>query len=136
MSTLIILIIFGFGMAYFATQNTGLIHITFANFYSGGIPLYVVVVGSMLLGIFISWLISLVNSVTASFKMRKINAEIRDAYHTIDELTKKNTDLLKQNEHLLEGKEEQVIKDETKEPIGEKQVTRFGIFHQPKHSLV
>lgn len=135
MSTLIILIIFGLGMAYFATQNTGLIHITIANFYSGGIPLYIVVVGAMLLGIFISWLISLVNSVTASFKMRRIYAEIRDANRTIEELTKKNTDLLKENAFLKKEHEEQVTDNETLEPVGEERLTRPRIFHQPKHSL-
>jgi uncharacterized integral membrane protein len=132
MSTLIILIIFGLGMAYFATQNTGLTHITVANFYSGGIPLYIVVIGSMLLGIFISWLISLVNSLTASFKMRKINSQMRDANRTIDELTKKNADLLKENTSL---KEEQLTDNETKEDVQEEPITRPRIFQQPKQSL-
>ena len=131
MSTLIILIIFGLGMAYFATQNTGLIHLTVANFYSGGIPLYIVVIGSMLLGIFISWLISLVNSLTASFKMRKINSQMRNANRTIDELTKKNAALLKENDSL---KKEQAT-EEIKEPVTEEQITRPRIFQQPKHSL-
>jgi uncharacterized integral membrane protein len=132
MSTLIILIVFGLGMAYFATQNTSLIHLSVANFYSGGIPLYVVVIGSMLLGIFISWLISLVNSLTASFKMRKINTEIRDANRTIEDLTKKNAYLLKENPTL---REEQETEEETKEPVTQEQITRPRIFHQPKHSL-
>ena len=133
MATLIILTLFGLGMAYFATQNTGLIHLTVANFYSDGIPLYIVIIGSMLLGIFISWLISLVNSFTASFKMRKIHAQIRDANRTIDELTKKNTELLQKNAQLQE-QDEQVTED-LKEPITQEKITNPSIFHQPKHSL-
>jgi uncharacterized membrane protein (DUF106 family) len=135
MAILFILIVFGLGMAYFATQNTGLIHITIASFYSGGIPVYVIVIGSILLGIFISWLISLMNSLTASFKMRKIHAEIRDAHRTIDELTKKNSELLKENASLKSEQEEQITEDEVQEPTNEEQITRPGIFRQPKHSL-
>ena len=112
-------------MAYFATQNTGLIHFTIANFYSNGIPLYVVIIGSMLLGIFISWLISLVNSLTASVKMRKINTQIRDANRAIDELMKKNAELVKENSFLKnEKKEDTLTEDEKDQRVEEEPISR------------
>lgn len=105
MSTLIIIIVFSLGVAYFATQNTGLVHITLANFFTGGIPLYIVVIGSMLLGIFISWLISMVNYIFSTVTMIGKDAKLKDAYRTIDALNNKNNDLLIENAHLKGEKE-------------------------------
>lgn len=100
MSTLIILVAFSLGVAYFATQNTGIVHITLANFFTGGIPLYVVVIGSMLLGIFISWLISIVNYIFSTVKILGKEAKLKDAHRTIDTLNKENSDLLLENTRL------------------------------------
>jgi len=135
MSVLIILIIFGLGMAYFATQNTGLIHLTIANFSSRGIPLYVVIIGSMLLGIFVSWLISLVNALTASVRMRKINTQIRNADKTIDELIKKNAELAKENSLLKGEKKDITTEDEKEQKVEEEPISRPHIFHQAKSLL-
>jgi len=135
MAILFILIVFSLGMAFFATQNQGIIHLTIANFYSAGIPVYAIVIGSMLLGIFISWLISLVNSFTSSFRMRKIHTEIRNANRTIDELSKKNAQLVKENTHLKGEKEEQVKDEDTLEQVEEEPIAHPKIFHQQKHSL-
>lgn len=135
MSVLIILIIFGLGMAYFATQNTGLIHLTVANYSTYGIPLYVVIIGSMLLGIFTSWLISIVNALTASVRMRKINNQIRNADRTIDELMKKNAELAKENS-LLRNEIKDIPTEEEKEHLAEEEPTsRPHIFRQAKHVL-
>src|ERR1700689_574734 len=100
MSTLIILVVFSLGVAYFATQNTGIVHITLANFFTGGIPLYIVVIGSMLLGIFISWLISIVNYIFSTVKILGKEAKLKDAYRTIETLNKDNNDLLLENARL------------------------------------
>lgn len=135
MFVLIILVIFGLGMAFFATQNTETINLTVGNFYTGGFPLYVIVIGSMLLGILISWLISLMNALTASVRMRRINTQIRNANRTIDELSKKNTELLKENAYLKREQEEALTEDDKEEQIEEEPIPRPRIFQHPKHSL-
>ena len=58
MFALIILVIFGIGVAFFATQNTQAISITVANYPLTGIPLYLIVLGSLLLGFLVSWILS------------------------------------------------------------------------------
>ncbi|HVA97144.1 MAG TPA: lipopolysaccharide assembly protein LapA domain-containing protein [Candidatus Acidoferrales bacterium] len=93
MLVLFLLIIFGLGMSYFATQNTGAVHIVVGNNYIGGIPMYILVIGSLLLGIFISWLISLIDTISSGATLHgKVN-EIKKAEDRIDNLQQKNHDL-------------------------------------------
>jgi len=93
MLALLILIIFGLGASYFATQNTGLVHLMFGSYLLAGIPLYIVVVGAMLLGIFISWIISSVNSFSSFLTIHGKDAAIRSEKKTIKDLEKKNYEL-------------------------------------------
>lgn len=117
MSTLIILVVFSLGVAYFATQNTGIVHITLANFFTGGIPLYVVVIGSMLLGIFISWLISIINYIFSTVKILGKEAKLKDAYRTIDTLNKENSDLHLENTRLKSEKGSSLPNEENNKRI-------------------
>ena len=96
MFALIILIIFGLGIAFFATQNTGIVHLVFGNYLITGIPLYVVVVGAMLLGIFISWLISIVNSISSFMTLHVKDTALREDKKIIKDLQRKNNELEKE----------------------------------------
>lgn len=100
MLALIILMIFGLGTAYFATQNTGLVHIVFANYLVSGIPLYVIVVGSILLGIFISWLVNIVDSFSSTRIIYGKDSALKKASQTIEELRIENHNLQMENSHL------------------------------------
>lgn len=102
MLALILLIIFGLGTALFATQNTGMVHITIANYLMNGIPMYVVVICSLLLGVFISWLVSLVDSISSTFTMYGKDSEIKKAHKTIDNLREEIHDLQGGNNHAKE----------------------------------
>lgn len=93
MTALIILIIFGLGMAVFATQNTGVIHISIGSYVLTGIPIYVLVVGSILLGIFISWIISMASSISSFMMLRGKDASLHQAQKTIRDLEEKNNKL-------------------------------------------
>lgn len=79
MLSLIILIVFGIGVAFFAGQNTQLTSIVAGPYGLQNIPLYSVVLGAMLFGIFVSWLISLVGFVSTSMTLRGKEGRIRDA---------------------------------------------------------
>lgn len=100
MFSLLILTVFGLAVAYFATQNTGQVHIIIANYLIQGVPLYIIVVGSMIFGIFISWIISLANSVSSGLRIHGKNAELKNANNTIISLKKENNALAMENNHL------------------------------------
>ncbi|HEX7042848.1 MAG TPA: LapA family protein [Patescibacteria group bacterium] len=114
MLALFILIIFGLGLAYFATQNTGIVHILFGSYVLAGVPLYLIVIGSMLFGIFVSWLISMVDSVSSFMVLYGKDAALKRSQSVIDKLKKENAALSKELEDLKEEvtDENKAIKDE------------------------
>lgn len=111
MATLIVTVLFGLLIAYFATQNTGDISLNFLNYTLPGIPTYIVVVGGLLVGLLLSWIISLVNGIGTSFTLRGKENKIKD-------YGKENAELLKLN-HQLEL-ENTRLKAETSAPTDDK----------------
>lgn len=111
MATLIITVLFGLVIAYFATQNTGTIPLNFLNYKVPGIPVYIVVVGALLFGLCLSWIISLVNDISTGFTIRGKENKIKD-------YGKENAELLKIN-HQLEL-ENTRLKAETNAPLDDK----------------
>ncbi len=107
---LILLVVFGLGVSFFATQNTSSVHILFGSYRINEIPLYIIVVGSLLLGVFISWLISLVDSFSSAFTLHGKDSEIKRMSKTIERLHEEMHDLEIENTHLrdvLEPKAEE-----------------------------
>src|SRR5258708_4069408 len=112
MTSLILLIIFGLGMAFFATQNTGLVHIVLANYLISSVPMYVVVIVSLLLGIVISWFISIVDMMSSTVTIYGKDHEIKKSQETIVELKERIHDLELENAQLdKEVKEESRIEE-------------------------
>lgn len=87
MLTLIIMVLLGIGFAYFAAQNTTAVDIQLAHYQLPTIPLYILALGSLLLGIFISWIISLANGVSSLFLRYQKDSKIKDKESTIEKLT-------------------------------------------------
>lgn len=100
MFALIVLVVFGIGVAYFATQNTQSVSITLASYPVSGIPLYLIVLGSLLLGFVVSWIISLVDVISSALKIHGKDSTIKDANKQIAELTKRVHQLELENERL------------------------------------
>lgn len=116
MFALILLVIFGLGMAYFATQNTGVVHILLGSFLFSGIPLYVIVIGALLLGIFISWLISMTDSISTSLTIHGKEHDLKKAQEKIEKLEGENHTLSVEIARLKGLEElEEVEKHEVKE---------------------
>ncbi|MDO8573714.1 MAG: lipopolysaccharide assembly protein LapA domain-containing protein [Candidatus Daviesbacteria bacterium] len=92
MATLIVTVLFGLIIAYFAIQNTAVISLNFLN-YTAGIPAYIVIVGALLAGLFLSWTISFVNDIATGFTMRGKDSKIKD-------YKKENAEYLKQIHQL------------------------------------
>ena len=84
----ILLIILAIIFGYFSTQNTQTITITLANYTFQNIPLYLAIGVTLLLGISLSWFISLIDSFSTAMKIRGKENTIKDAKKTIQELTK------------------------------------------------
>lgn len=100
MFALIVLVIFGIGVAFFATENTQVVSITLARYPFTGIPLYLIVLGSLLLGFVVSWLISLVDVISSALKIHGKDSAIKDGNKQIVELNKKLRELELENERL------------------------------------
>ncbi len=100
MFALIILVVFGIGVAYFATQNTQTVSITAANYSLTGIPLYFIVLVSLLLGFVVSWVLSFFDVISSALKLRGKESTIKDANKQIADLTKRVHQLELENERL------------------------------------
>ena len=100
MFALIVLFIFGIGVAFFATQNTQAISLNFANYSLTSIPVYIIVLVSLLLGFAVSWIISLVDVISSAFKIHGKESTIKNDNKQISELTKKVHQLELENERL------------------------------------
>ena len=93
MLTLIFLVLLGFLMAFFATENTLPVNLTIAGNILTGVPLFVIVMASLLLGIVISWLIHLINTISSEITLMGKETELKTAINTIEALRKKNREL-------------------------------------------
>lgn len=100
MATLIVTVLFGLIIAYFATQNTGAISLNFLNYTMPGIPTYIVVIGALLVGLFLSWIISLINDIGTGFTIRGKESKIKDYRKENAELTKRIHQLELENTRL------------------------------------
>lgn len=78
MATLIITVLLGLIIAFFAIQNTAVISLNFFNYKLPGIPTYIVVVGALLVGLFLSWIISFVNGIITGFTIRDKDSQIKN----------------------------------------------------------
>ena len=110
-ATLIVTLLFGLLIAYFATQNTGTISLNFLSYSLPGIPVYIVVVGALLVGLGLSWMVSLVNGIATDFTIRGKDGKIKGYKKETAELTKKNHQLELENTR---------IKAETNSPTDDK----------------
>ena len=113
MFSLILLVIFAIIFGYFATQNTQTITVTLYNYTISSIPLYIVIGAALLIGLSLSWLISLSGSVSTAMKIRGKESTIKDAKKNIHDLTKQVNQLEIENARLKGKVEEEQVDDES-----------------------
>lgn len=104
MLALIVVILFGILFAFFATQNTSTMSITFANYQVTGIPLYVIVLGGLLIGVVISTILSFFDAIGTFFTLHGKDSAINNQGRTISDLKRKIHDLEIENTKLKEHK--------------------------------
>ena len=78
MLALLVIVVLSLVAAGFATQNTQTASIILAN-YKVSLPIYVVVLGALFLGIFLSWIISLFNSVFSFLAIHGKDASLKES---------------------------------------------------------
>ena len=105
MLVLIFAIIFGLGLAFFATQNTNGVTITLANYPLTNTPLWVIVVVSILVGIICASFFNVVNIISSALRLHGKDTRIKDAGKTITELKKENQALSAEISSLKSKKE-------------------------------
>ncbi len=94
MKGLLLTLLFSFGFAFFATQNTKEVSIHVAQYIFTGVPLYIVVLSSIFVGIVLAGIVHFFTSLFSLLLLQKKE-------NTINELKKTVVELIKRV-HLLE----------------------------------
>jgi len=100
MLTLILFLIFGSGLAYLAFQNSAHVTLVFLNYTFPDVSLFFVILGSMLVGVLLAYIIQLVNSISTALTMHSKDRQIKDSAKDVTQLTKKTHELELENESL------------------------------------
>lgn len=111
MLTIIFTVAIGLLFAYFSTLNTDKVIIRLASDSQFLMPLYLIVLGSLLAGLVIAWIITLLNSFTTFFILRKKENTIHELKKATGELIKRVYQLEIENAQKS-GKNKKEEKDE------------------------
>jgi len=154
MSTLLLAILLGIGLAYFAIQNTNSVNIAFAGTVFSGIPLYLLTLGALFAGILISWLFNLADWFSASMKLKardnqlqETHRNLEDLRHQLSKLEGENTNLrndvikLKDRENFLRQQHQTILREQQQQqgprpevPVQEMSKEQQPVFLNPNDS--
>ena len=100
MLTLIIFLIVSSIIAYLAISNSMLVVLHFGPYVFSHIPLFYIIIGSLLIGLGLAYLIELINSIFTGFTMRGKDKKIKQSKSEVVDLTKRIHQLELENERL------------------------------------
>lgn len=100
MATLIITTLIGIIFAFLATQNTTGVDVRLASFTLINVPLYLVALGSLLIGLFVSSLVQIVDSLATLFTIHSKDSQIKTTEKDVVELKNTIHDLELENARL------------------------------------
>ena len=103
MFSLIIILVVGSIIAYLSLQNTMVVSLYFLDYTIPNLPLYYVIIGSMLVGLLLSYVIYLVHSIGVSFSLSKKDKKIMQERQQVAQLTKRVHQLELENVRLKKG---------------------------------
>lgn len=89
MLMLIFLIVVGAAFSFFSLQNTDVVTLSFLNYDFPNLPINYVIIGSILFGVILAYIINFINSISTSFKIRGQNKQIEQERREVAELTKR-----------------------------------------------
>ncbi len=99
MGLLIAAVLFGLGFTLLAIQNTLSVPL-YAGGYVFYVPVFLIVLGTLLIGLFIAWLLSAIGWISNSITLRRKDSAIRETHNTIDHLQARVKDLEAENSRL------------------------------------
>ena len=100
MPILILLLVVGTVMVYLAQNNLILVTLHLGPYVFSDIPLFYVIIGSLLVGLGLAYLFYLINSIFMAFSMRRKDKKIKQGKNEIVDLTKQIHKLELENERL------------------------------------
>lgn len=100
MFTLILFLVLGSGMVYLAQNNLTLVTLHLWRYEFADIPLFYVIIGSLLTGLGLAYLGYLVNSIFTGFTLRGKDKKIKQGKSENVDLTKRIHQLELENERL------------------------------------
>ncbi len=100
MLILILLLVVGGAMVYLAQNNLMLVTLYLGKYAFSDIPLFYIIIGSLLVGLGLAYLIYLVNSIFTAFTMHRKDTKIKHGESEIVDLTKQIHQLELENERL------------------------------------
>lgn len=80
-------------MAYLAQNNLTEVTLHLGTYVFSGIPLFYIIIGSLLIGLGFSYIIQLINSFFTALTMHGKDSKIKQDKNEIADLTKKNHEL-------------------------------------------
>ena len=98
MPTLILLLVVGSALVYISKFNFALVSVNFGPYVISNIPLFYVIIGSVVTGILLSYLANLLPAILNFFALRGKNSEIKKGKDEVLELTKQVHQLELKNE--------------------------------------
>jgi len=100
MLNLIFLLLMGSALAYISKFNLAPISVNLGFYTISNVPLFYVIIGSLLIGLVISFLMQLLKNISNAFILRSKKKEIKTSQEEILELTKRIHQLELENEKL------------------------------------
>jgi uncharacterized integral membrane protein len=132
MLSLIVILMFGLAIAYFAIQNTLGVTMVLANNIISNVPLYLIVIGSVLAGVILSWIISGLNAFSVYRKLRGKEKVIQEDRRQIHELQERIMNLEAENTQLRTERDQifkEAHKGETEEEHARHPSFFYNLFH-------
>ncbi|MBP7843150.1 LapA family protein [Candidatus Woesebacteria bacterium] len=89
MLSLIFLIVVGTGITFLSMQNTAVVSLNFLDYTFPDLPIYYVIIGSLLAGVVLAYSISFINSISTYMLIRTQHKKISKERKEVAELTKR-----------------------------------------------
>jgi uncharacterized integral membrane protein len=105
MLILILILISGSFLVYISKYNFALVNVNLGTFILKDIPLFYVMIGSVIFGLVLAYLVHLIISLSTAMTMRRKNKEIQKEKEEVLELTKRVHQLELENEKQKNGTE-------------------------------
>jgi lipopolysaccharide assembly protein A len=100
MLVLILLLVVGSILVYISKYNFMPVTVNLGHYVFSNIPLFYVIVASLLIGLVLSYMFYIVKAISTSFKLRGMDNEIKKDKDEVLELTKRVHQLELENEKL------------------------------------